>query len=203
MQSILHTFGLGLAVSAAMLIATPLAHAQVVGPIGADTYVGDPFGNAVKDPFGDCIRTLDGGRFPECGVALVPPRPTPVVETLTLGADAFFDFDKSTLKPAGQESLDRLYEDLQRTQDVQDILVVGHTDSVGTEQYNQGLSERRAATVESYLEEKGLNVNIIRSRGEGEANPIATNETAQGRAKNRRVEVTVTAEPPSGVTIQQ
>jgi OOP family OmpA-OmpF porin len=67
----------------------------------------------------------------------------------------------------------------------------GHTDSIGTEQYNQGLSERRAASVRDYLQKKGVDSGRITSRGFGESKPIADNKTRDGRAKNRRVEIRV------------
>lgn len=158
-------------------------------------FVKDPYNRPVKDPFGRCIITRGGTDFPECtGVAAVTPPPEPTVSTMTLSADAFFDFDKSDLKPAGRASLDQLVADLNRVQQVNRITVVGHTDSIGTDAYNQGLSERRAATVRDYLVSRGVNPAIVSSRGEGERNPVASNATAEGRAQNRRVEVTIEAQ---------
>ena len=79
----------------------------------------------------------------------------------------------------------------QRGANIQKITVVGHTDSKGSDAYNQKLSERRASTVANYLAENGVPSQLIEAYGQGEKNPVATNKTAEGRAQNRRVEVTV------------
>lgn len=101
-----------------------------------------------------------------------------------------FDFDKTAIKPDGAKILDRLVEFLNQNADKR-VDLDGHTDSIGTEKYNQGLSERRAASVQSYLVKKGIASNRITTRGFGETKPIADNKTRDGRAKNRRVEVKV------------
>ena len=75
--------------------------------------------------------------------------------------------------------------------DLETIIAVGHTDSIGTEKYNQGLSERRAASVKSYLVSKGVDPNRIYTEGKGELQPVASNKTREGRAQNRRVEIEV------------
>ncbi|HXH02534.1 MAG TPA: OmpA family protein [Candidatus Competibacteraceae bacterium] len=157
-------------------------------------FVRDNYDRPVKDPFDRCVLTMGGVTFPECvGEVAAAPAPQPVVERLTLSADAFFDFDKSTLKPAGKASLDKLVSDLNRVESVNSIDVVGHTDSVGSDAYNQRLSERRAAAVQQYLVQKGVNPAIIHTSGMGERQPVASNATAEGRAKNRRVEITIEA----------
>lgn len=194
MKTKLSMIGFGMAASIAVL-AAPAANA-------AQGYVTDPFGVVVKDPFGKCVETpfVDKTNIPvECGgvapVAVVePPAPTMVTETLVLEADTNFDFDKAVLKPAGRETLSRLAEDVRRAESVDSISVVGHTDSIGTEAYNQGLSERRAASVRDFLVEQGVNPSLIRTRGMGESQPIASNATREGRAQNRRVEITVEAQ---------
>ena len=71
------------------------------------------------------------------------------------------------------------------------VIAVGHTDDIGTEVYNQGLSVRRADAVKAYLVEKGVEKNRVYTEGKGEKQPIASNKTAEGRAKNRRVEIEV------------
>jgi len=112
--------------------------------------------------------------------------------TITLAADTYFDFDKYKLKPAGKEALQQLAGDLnQRGANIQKITVVGNTDSKGSDAYNQKLSERRANTVANYLVENGVPQSLIEAYGNGERNPVATNKTAEGRAQNRRVDVTV------------
>jgi OOP family OmpA-OmpF porin len=71
------------------------------------------------------------------------------------------------------------------------IIAVGHTDSIGSDAYNQALSERRANAVKDYLVSKGIEKNRVYTEGKGEKQPIATNATAEGRAKNRRTEIEV------------
>jgi len=116
--------------------------------------------------------------------------PAPLVASLA--ADVNFDFDKSVLKPEGRAALDRLVTDMRQVE-VRRVDLVGHTDSIGTEQYNQGLSERRAASVQTYLIDRGVNPALITASGRGELQPIASNATPEGRAMNRRVDITVDA----------
>lgn len=120
------------------------------------------------------------------------PAPAPVVvsEKVSYSADAFFDFDKSVLKPAGKASLDELTEKLQGM-NLEVIIAVGHTDSIGSDAYNDKLSVRRAAAVKAYLEGKGVDAGRIFTEGKGERQPKASNKTAAGRAQNRRVEIEV------------
>ncbi len=119
---------------------------------------------------------------------VVPPKPTS--EKVTYAADAFFDFDKSVLKPDAKTALDDL---VGKTGDInlEVIIAVGHTDSVGSDEYNQKLSVRRAEAVKAYLVSKGLEKNRVYTEGKGEKQPVADNATAEGRAKNRRVEIEV------------
>jgi OOP family OmpA-OmpF porin len=113
-----------------------------------------------------------------------------VSEKVTYAADTFFDFDKAVLKPEAQAKLDDLVSKTKGI-NLEVIIAVGHTDWIGTEQYNQGLSERRAAAVKAYLVSKGIEANRVYTEGKGEKQPIADNRTAEGRAKNRRVEIEV------------
>ncbi|ODV09466.1 MAG: hypothetical protein ABT20_10855 [Rubrivivax sp. SCN 70-15] len=125
-----------------------------------------------------------------------PPAPAPapvvapVAEKVTYAADTFFDFDKSVLKPEAKAKLDDLV-DKTKAINLEVIIAVGHTDSIGTPAYNQKLSVRRADAVKEYLVTKGIEKNRIYTEGKGEAQPIASNKTAEGRAKNRRVEIEV------------
>ena len=119
------------------------------------------------------------------------PAPAPVAaQKVTYAADAFFDFDKSVLKPEGRAKLDDLVSKIKDI-NLEVIIAVGHTDSVGSDAYNQRLSVRRAEAVKAYLVSKGIERNRIYTEGKGEKQPIADNRTAEGRAKNRRVEVEV------------
>ncbi|CAN5418631.1 OmpA family protein [soil metagenome] len=139
-------------------------------------------------------------------VAVVPATPAtpatpaapalPSSEKVTYSADAFFDFDKSVLKPEGRSALDDLVSKLGGV-NLEVIIAVGHTDSVGTDAYNQALSVRRADAVKAYLTGKGIEANRVYTEGKGESQPVADNKTAEGRAKNRRVEIEVVGTRPA------
>lgn len=122
------------------------------------------------------------------GPAVVAPVPTS--EKVTFAADAFFDFDKAVLKPEGKAKLDDLASKLNDL-NLEVIIAVGHTDSIGSDAYNQKLSIRRAEAVKSYLVGKGVDSKRIYTEGKGKKQPVATNKTAAGRAQNRRVEIEV------------
>jgi OOP family OmpA-OmpF porin len=125
-----------------------------------------------------------------------PQKPTPPVtppvdvQKVTYAADAFFDFDKAVLKPEGKAKLDDLASKINGI-NLEVVVATGHTDSIGTDAYNQRLSVRRAEAVKAYLVSKGIDKGHIYTEGKGESQPIASNKTAAGRAKNRRVEIEV------------
>ncbi|WPH15660.1 MULTISPECIES: outer membrane protein OmpA [Variovorax] len=142
-----------------------------------------------------------------CDGALVPPAPaaaTPApaaparpaappavaASKVTFAADAFFDFDKSVLKPEGRAKLTDLVSKI-RDVNLEVIIAVGHTDSIGSDAYNQRLSVRRAEAVKAFLVSKGIERNRVYTEGKGEKQPVADNRTKEGRAKNRRVEIEV------------
>jgi outer membrane protein OmpA-like peptidoglycan-associated protein len=99
-----------------------------------------------------------------------------------------FDFDSSTVRPEFRSTLDQVADTLRRYEQTY-VDVYGHTDSVGSDAYNQTLSERRAGAVASYLTTRGVQSARLATRGFGESEPIASNETEEGRAQNRRVEI--------------
>jgi outer membrane protein OmpA-like peptidoglycan-associated protein len=101
-----------------------------------------------------------------------------------------FDFDKSTIKPQAPEILDRLVGFMNENPSSK-VSLSGHTDSIGTEAYNLKLSDRRWMSVRDYVVKKGVESDRVSGQGFGESKPIADNETAAGRAKNRRVEIKV------------
>ncbi len=114
----------------------------------------------------------------------------PYMQKISLSAEALFDFDKSVLKPEGRKALDELAAKVAAISlDV--IIALGHTDSIGTDAYNQALSMRRANAVKAYLVGKGIPANRVTAEGKGEKQPVADNKTRDGRARNRRVEVEV------------
>jgi OOP family OmpA-OmpF porin len=115
---------------------------------------------------------------------------------VTYAADAFFDFNKSVLKPEGKAKLDDLVDKVKGI-NLEVVIAVGHTDSVGADAYNQGLSVRRSEAVKAYLVSKGIERNRVYTEGKGEKQPVADNKTAEGRAKNRRVEIEVVGTRPN------
>ena len=117
-------------------------------------------------------------------------KPAPVSEKVTFAADAFFDFAKSKLKPEAQAKLTDLV-DKTKGVNLEVIIAVGHTDSVGGDAANQKLSVARSEAVKAFLTSKGIEKNRVYTEGKGEKQPVADNKTAEGRAKNRRVEVEV------------
>jgi OmpA-OmpF porin, OOP family len=118
------------------------------------------------------------------------PAPAAAATKVTYAADAFFDHDKSVLKPAGKAKLDDLVGKVKGI-NLEVIVAVGHTDSDGSDAYNQKLSVRRAEAVKAYLVSKGIEKNRVYTEGKGEKQPVADNKTKEGKAKNRRVEIEV------------
>ena len=133
---------------------------------------------------------------PAAAPAVVAPAPAPVAPAptvatkVTFAADAFFDFNKSVVKAEGKAKLDDLVGKIKDIS-LEVIIAVGHTDSVGGDAYNQKLSVKRSEAVKAYLVSKGIEKNRVYTEGKGEKQPVADNKTAEGRAKNRRVEIEV------------
>jgi outer membrane protein OmpA-like peptidoglycan-associated protein len=133
-------------------------------------------------------------------VAPAPPPPPPVAQAPALPPrpakkkivlrSVHFDFDKSTIRPDAVPVLNEAAETLKAEGGIA-VIVEGHTDSVGTDTYNQKLSHRRADAVRHYLVKHGIPANRITTEGFGESHPVASNDTADGRAQNRRVELRV------------
>jgi len=180
-----------------------------------DAYVGDSGGNLISDSSGRCVQTSAWSRdqaLPQCDpnaaptVARAPaegaeasPR-TPVAsapppsEKITLSDEALFAFDQATINAEADRRLDELVTRLQGLDQVERVVIVGHADSIGTNEYNKELSQRRAESVKRYLEQKGIAPERVDVRAMGEAQPVAPNSTSAGRAQNRRVEIEILGE---------
>lgn len=111
---------------------------------------------------------------------------------VTFDSGILFDVDSDVLRAASRENLSELASSVENY-DGTDILVVGHTDSTGSDSYNQSLSERRAKSARVYLLEQGVDPDRVEAVGRGESEPVATNDTAAGRQENRRVEIAIFA----------
>ena len=109
---------------------------------------------------------------------------------ITLQADTLYDFNKSDLKPEGKATLDQIAKDMKKVK-LEVVIAVGNTDSVGTDAYNMALGMRRAQSVKTYLVSKGIDGSRIYTESKGKSNPVASNATAAGRAKNRRTDIEV------------
>ena len=127
---------------------------------------------------------------PSLRPAQAPVAQAPVSEKVTLASDALFDFDQSVIKPEGRAKLDELTA-RQRGVAVEAVIATGHTDSVGSDGYNDRLSMRRAEAVKTYLVSAGADVTRVFVEGKGEKQPVADNATSDGRAQNRRVQIEV------------
>ena len=128
-----------------------------------------------------------------CDGALVAAAPAAAgvsQSKITLQADTLYDFNKSDLKPEGKATLDKIAADLNKIK-LEVIIAVGNTDSVGTDAYNMALGQRRAQSVKAYLTSKGVDGSRIYTESKGKSNPVASNATAEGRAKNRRTDIEV------------
>jgi outer membrane protein OmpA-like peptidoglycan-associated protein len=151
------------------------------GAIGG-ALIGTLLGHAICDPMEEAP--------PPPPVAAPPPPPPPPAKgtkIATVGS-ANFDFDKAQIKPSGRDVLDGAVKTLRDNPSLH-VEVGGHTDSVGSDAYNQKLSERRAKAVRDYLVREGIDASRITTRGYGKSRPVASNDTAEGRAQNRRAEV--------------
>ncbi|MFA5521673.1 MAG: OmpA family protein [Castellaniella sp.] len=180
-------------------LALATAALAVSGPVSAQTVDNwqNPFGNVWMNGtnelcWRDAFWTPATGIAGCDGVPVVAEAPVvaPTASKVVLNADTFFDFDKSTLKPEGRQVLDQVANQVANI-NLETLIATGHTDSIGTEEYNQGLSERRANAVKDYLVNKGVPADRIYTEGKGKLSPIATNATREGRAQNRRVEIEI------------
>ena len=152
-------------------------------------------GAPVRDPYGLCWHTSDWTAtqpwgpcdgVPKAAAPAPQPKPAPkaeapaapapqpaapVIRRLTLSSELLFDFDRATLRPAGQSKLDELAGELQGVK-LDSVVASGYAGRVGTESYNQKLSERRAQAVRDYLVQKGIDPQRVQTEGKGESDPV-------------------------------
>jgi outer membrane protein OmpA-like peptidoglycan-associated protein len=166
----------------------------VIGRASGNTALGAIIGAAVGGATGAVI----GNQMDKQAEEIKKTVPDVKVERVGEGiivefnSKVLFGFDKSLISYGAKENLDKLYAVLQSYPDT-DIELQGHTDSKGSESYNQDLSEKRASTVSGYLSSKGISASRLTIKGFGETAPKYGNETADGRSENRRVEFLITA----------
>jgi len=200
-------------------LASGSAYAQLNPPTTG--YLTDQRGVVTKSGHDLCWRTgywTQAMAIAECDPDLVPkpvvaaePAPQPaiaaapvarVVERTTqrvnFDADALFDFDKATLRPAGRAALDE-FSDKIRNINLEGIMATGHTDRFGSESYNQRLSERRAEAVKAYLVGTGIDPNLITTEGKGETQPVTLVDQCPG-PKNAKVVACL--QPDRRVTVE-
>ena len=175
------------------------------GPAPMSTIECDP--NFVSAP---ALRTVEPTPQPAAVAVVAPepapaakPVPKPVIERVTLDADALFDFDQSVLRPAGRAALDDFVGRIKGIEP-ETITAVGHTDRFGSEAYNQRLSEQRVEAVKTYLVGKGIEPNRMHTEGKGESQPVTKSGESDGAVSarviaclqpDRRVEVEVVGTP--------
>jgi len=134
-------------------------------------------------------KGCDGFLAPKAAAAAAPASKV-TQSKITLQADTLYDFDKATLKAEGMATLDKIARDLSKIK-LEVVIAVGNTDSVGTDAYNMALGQRRAQSVKAYLVSKGVDGSRVYTESKGKSNPVASNATAEGRAKNRRTDIEV------------
>ena len=154
--------------------------AGIVGGGAAGVVIGGLLGHAICDPMIEAP--------PPPPVAQAPPPPPPAskkIETLT---GPSFDFDKVHLRPEGVAKVEHAVRVMGENPSMH-VVVDGYTDSIGSDAYNLKLSERRAEAVRDLMVQKGISASRITTHGYGKSRPVASNNTAEGRAENRRVEI--------------
>ena len=165
-----------------------------------DGYLFDTRGVVAKSGFGLCWKTTrwtPAMAIAECDPELVkkPEAPTPAApaatpkpaaQKVTLAADALFDFDKAVLRPEGKTKLDDVTDKLKGMK-LEVIIAVGHTDRVGSDKYNQKLSEKRAEAVKAYLVGKGVEPNRVYTEGKGEKQPVTGDKCGKGDKKTKQL----------------
>ncbi len=170
------------------------AAGAVIGNKVGSTAKGAIIGAAVGGTAGAIIGRRMDKQAEELAMEIPGARVERVGEGIVVTFDSglLFAYDSDAIQGAARENLTNLAESLRKYSDT-DILIVGHTDATGSDSYNQALSERRAASATAFLSAQGVTRARVRPAGRGELEPIESNESAEGRAQNRRVEVVIVA----------
>jgi outer membrane protein OmpA-like peptidoglycan-associated protein len=166
----------------------------VIGKAAGNTAMGAIIGAAVGGATGAVIGHKMDKQAEEMKKVLGDAEVRRVGEGIVIDfkEKVLFGFDRSDLGANAATNLDKLINVLNKYPDT-DIQILGHTDNKGTDEYNQGLSERRATSVSGYLKNHGISSSRVSTKGMGENDPIASNDTEEGRSQNRRVEFVITA----------
>lgn len=189
-------------------------------------YLQDSRGNVVKDAYNLCWRTgywTPGMATSECDPDLVKkpaampvaqsaptPAPAPMpmgpekpaFEKITLQAETLFDFDKAVVRPDGKKALDDVVAKMKQYPQVEVVLVTGYTDRIGTEAYNQKLSERRADAVKAYLVNQGIASDRIETKGMGKADPVVSCDNIKGRVNRHNKKLVECLQPNRRVVVE-
>jgi len=153
----------------------PMMDKKPMAPADADN-------DGVMDNKDLCLGTPAGSKVDADGCAIIDD------VTIDLNADEF-EFDSAVLTPIMETALTDVAMKIKASKGTENLNIIGHTDSVGGNDYNQGLSERRAASVATFLESHGISAGNMSTSGMGESSPAAGNDTKDGRSHNRRVEI--------------
>ncbi len=174
--------------------AAPLAQERATGPTTIERPAPPPRGVTVEQGGVPLTGTVAPGQAVDIrGANVVIVEDTPRVTKLSVRNDVLFDFDKAELRPEAAEALERVAEII-RQRNPRAVSIVGHTDSIGSDAYNQTLSERRARSVEQWLAAHAQGLPPMQASGRGESEPVAPNtvngrDNPDGRQQNRRVDV--------------
>ncbi len=166
----------------------------VIGKVSGSTAKGAIIGAAV----GGAAGAIIGDQMDRQARELRQNIPGATVERVgegiqvTFASGLLYDFDSDAVKPTARGNLQSLAQSLDKYPG-SDLLILGHTDSVGTDEYNKGLSVRRADAAAEYLVSQGVDRSRVATGGLGEEEPVAPNDTSEGRSRNRRVEVAIYA----------
>ncbi|MGD8937646.1 MAG: OmpA family protein [Thiogranum sp.] len=199
------------------LISTVLASSSVYAGEAREAtpgYAQDSGSNIVRTGSGDCLHTgtwtpgdatvvgCDGVTL-ENPIEIIEGAPTGLVGAVDIPAAALFAFDSAQLSEDGKQAIEEYRKQLRpELSEAYAGIIIGHTDSTGNAEYNMGLSKRRAQAVADYLVSTGVDADKLRVVGRGANDPIASNDTAEGRQANRRVDIVVIAEPRALDTIR-